>query len=81
LFPATPEEQLQATLPRNDLAPHAPIVTRKPTGASSSSAWRRAGDTLSHWWQSLRGAAATPAGTAPAPDSTPSGNASPHSAP
>ncbi|HEX8235902.1 MAG TPA: hypothetical protein VF600_08095 [Abditibacteriaceae bacterium] len=68
LFPATREEQLQADLPQNDLAPHASLVTKQPPGASSSSSWRRAGDTLNKWWQALRGAAATPTGTAPAPD-------------
>jgi hypothetical protein len=81
LFPASREEQLQADLPRNDLAPHASVVSEQRLGASSSSAWRRAGNTLSNWWQSLRGAAATPAGTAPAPESKPSHQAPQNSPP
>lgn len=72
LFPATPAEQLQADIPRNDLSPHpAPPVESQRSGAGSTSAWRRAGDTVSNWWQALRGAAASPPQAAPAQESKP----------
>ncbi len=72
LFPTTPEEQLQAEIPRNDLSPHpAPTVESQRSGVGSTSAWRRAGDTVSNWWQALRGAAASPPQAAPKQESNP----------
>jgi hypothetical protein len=71
LFPATPEEQRRASRPANDLSPHpAPLVNEKQAVGTSRSAWRRAGDTLSGWWKSLRGAATDPAPTRPASSQT-----------
>jgi hypothetical protein len=63
LFPTTPEERLRAELPRNDLAPRRiPRAAVQRAGSNTTSAWQRAGDTLSNWWQSLRSAATAPAG-------------------
>ena len=71
VFPATPKERQAATIPKNDLSPRP--VERINDGAQSS-AWRRAGDTLSRWWQNFN----APAKPEKAPETSPDESTAPN---
>lgn len=66
LFPSIPEERRAAAISKNDLSPH---PATHSDGGARSSAWRRAGDTLSSWWQGFNAPVSKPS---PPPVSSPS---------